>query len=213
LKYIPVYTNEEIQGIRDACILGRKILDEAHKIVAPGVTTNEIDVLVHELCIENECYPSPLNYYDFPKSVCTSVNEVICHGIPDRRPLEDGDIVNIDISVYFKGYHSDLNETYLVGKNVDKDSVFLVEKAYNCLQLAIDICKPGTLYREIGNVIGKYIESNGLSVVRTYCGHGVGKLFHTSPNVPHYKNNKAVGAMKVNVVKKAWTHFYYRTND
>ena len=196
-KYIPVYTEDEIKGIRESCKLGRYILDEAHKIAKPGVTTNEIDVLVHELCIENEAYPSPLNYYDFPKSVCTSVNEVICHGIPDRRPLENGDILNIDISTYFKGYHADLNETYLIGQ-VDKESSFLVENAYRSLEKAIEICKPGTLYREIGNVIGNYIESKGLSVVRTYCGHGVGKLFHTAPNVPHYKGNKAVGAMKVN---------------
>ena len=132
-----------------------------------------------------------MNYYDFPKSVCTSVNEVICHGIPDRRPLENGDILNIDISTYLKGYHADLNETYLIGE-VDKESKFLVEHAYYSLEKAIEICKPGTLYREIGNVIGNYIESKGLSVVRTYCGHGVGKLFHTAPNVPHYKNNKAV---------------------
>jgi methionyl aminopeptidase len=195
-KFIPVYTAEEIEGIRAACKLGRHVLDEAHKIAKVGVRTDEIDVLIHELCIENEAYPSPLNYYDFPKSVCTSVNEVICHGIPDRRPLENGDILNIDVSVYLKGYHADLNETYLIGE-VDKESKFLVESAYKCLEKAIEICKPGTLYREIGNVIGNYIESNGLSVVRTYCGHGVGKLFHTAPNVPHYKNNKAVGSMKV----------------
>jgi methionyl aminopeptidase len=195
-KFIPVYTAEEIEGIRAACKLGRYVLDEAHKIAKVGVRTDEIDVLIHELCVENEAYPSPLNYYDFPKSVCTSVNEVICHGIPDRRPLENGDILNIDVSVYLKGFHADLNETYLIGE-VDKESRFLVESAYKCLEKAIEICKPGTLYREIGNVIGNYIESNGLSVVRTYCGHGVGKLFHTAPNVPHYKNNKAVGSMKV----------------
>jgi methionyl aminopeptidase len=151
--------------------------------------------LVHELTIENDAYPSPLNYYGFPKSVCTSVNEVICHGIPDLRPLENGDILNIDISIYYKGYHSDMNETYLVGE-CDKESKHLVQSAYTCLQKAIEICKPGTLYKEVGNVISKYIEAEGLSVVKTYCGHGVGKLFHCNPNIPHYKNNKAVGSMK-----------------
>lgn len=129
------------------------------------------------------------------KLTFSSVNEVICHGIPDRRPLENGDILNIDISIYLNGYHSDLNETYLVGE-VDEGSKHLVKSAYNCLMKAIDICKPGTLYKEVGNLISNYIESNGLSVVKTYCGHGVGKLFHCNPNVPHYKNNKAVGAMK-----------------
>ena len=194
-KYIPVYNNEEIEGIRQSCKLARYILDEAHKLVKPGITTDEIDQLVHELTIKNEAYPSPLNYYEFPKSVCTSVNEVICHGIPDLRPLENGDIVNVDISIYYKGYHSDLNETYLVGE-VDNESKHLVQSAYNGLMKAVDICKPGTLYKEIGNVISKYIEAEGLSVVKTYCGHGVGKLFHCNPNVPHYKNNKAVGSMK-----------------
>jgi methionyl aminopeptidase len=110
--------------------------------------------------------------------------------------LENGDIVNVDISVYYKGFHSDLNETYLVGE-VDKESHHLVSSAYNCLMKAIEICKPGTLYKEVGNLISNYIESNGLSVVKTYCGHGVGDLFHCNPNVPHYKNNKAVGSMKV----------------
>jgi methionyl aminopeptidase len=123
------------------------------------------------------------------------VNEVICHGIPDRRPLENGDILNIDISIYLNGYHSDLNETYLVGE-VDQESKHLVSCAYNSLMKAIEICKPGALYKEIGNVVANHIESNGLSVVKTYCGHGVGKLFHTTPNIPHYKNNKAVGSMK-----------------
>ncbi len=147
------------------------------------------------MCIENKAYPSPLNYYNFPKSVCVSVNEVICHGIPDRRQFQNGDIVNIDLSIYVNGYHSDLNETYLVG-DVDDEGKHLTKSAYNSLMKAIDICKPGTLYKELGNVIAKYIESEGLSIVKTYCGHGIGKLFHCNPNVPHYKNNKAIGSMK-----------------
>jgi len=194
-KYIPIYSEEEIAGITESCRIARKILDETHKICKPGITTEDIDTFVHDLSIEYGGYPSPLNYYNFPKSVCTSVNEVICHGIPDKRKLISGDILNIDISLYYKGYHSDLNETYLIGE-VDKESKYLVESAYNCLEEAIAICKPGTLYKEVGNVIGKYIESRGLSVVRDYMGHGVGKLFHTMPNVPHYKNNNAIGAMK-----------------
>lgn len=192
---IPVYSIDEINGIRESCKLARRILDEAHKIVKDGTTADEVDCLVHNMAIENEAYPSPLNYYQFPKSVCTSVNEVICHGIPDKRPFENGDIVNVDISIYYKGYHSDLNETYLVGE-VDEGSKHLVTCAYSSLMKAIDICKPGTLYKEVGNVIAKYIESNNLSVVKTYCGHGIGKLFHCNPSVPHYKNNKAVGSMK-----------------
>ena len=181
--------------MREVCLIGRKVIDIAHKAVKVGITTDEIDRIVHEACIEYEVYPSPLNYYKFPKSVCTSTNEIICHGIPDLRKLEDGDIVNVDISVYKNGYHADLNETYIVG-NTDKESKYLIESAYECLQKAISICKPGTMYKEIGDVIGNFIEERGLSVTRTYCGHGIGKLFHCNPNVPHYKKNKQIGIMR-----------------
>lgn len=122
------------------------MLDIAGRAVAVGVTCDEIDRVVHEATIARGAYPSPLNYYLFPKSVCTSVNEVICHGIPDMRPLADGDIVNLDISVYKDGYHADLNETFLVG-NVDHDGVNLVRVAYESLGAAIAQVKPGSLYR------------------------------------------------------------------
>lgn len=113
-----------------------------------------------------------------------------------RGLLVEGDIVNVDISVYTKkGFHADLNETFIVGKT-DEKSHYLVEHAYNCLMEAIKICKPGTMYKEVGNVISNYINPKGLSIVKSYCGHGVGKMFHCAPNVPHYKNNKAVGVMK-----------------
>lgn len=103
------------------------MLDKAHAAIAPGVTTDEIDAVVHAACIEYDAYPSPYNYFNYPKSVCTSVNEVICHGIPDRRPLDEGDIVNVDVSVYHKGWHGDLNETFVVGTNVDEESKRLVK--------------------------------------------------------------------------------------
>jgi len=115
-KVIPVYTQEEIDGIREACRIGRLALDVAHNACQVGVTTDEIDRIVHEFIISNDAYPSPLNYHNFPKSLCTSINEIICHGIPDFRPLESGDIVNCDISVYKNGYHADLNETYCIGE-------------------------------------------------------------------------------------------------
>ena len=192
---IPVYTEEDIEQMKVVCKIGRLVLDTAHKAVAVGVTTDELDRIVHETAIENDCYPSPLGYYKFPKSVCSSVNEVVCHGIPDKRPLQNGDIVNLDVTVYHHGYHGDLNETYLVG-NVDKNGKRLVETTYNSLMKAIDICKPGVKISEIGNVIGEYIEQEGFSVVRNYIGHGIGKLFHTLPNVPHYRKNKTFGIMK-----------------
>lgn len=192
---IKVLTAEEIKKMRTVSKMGREILDLAGKAVKAGVTADEIDRIVHEATIERNAYPSPLNYNGFPKSCCVSVNEVICHGIPDLRPFEDGDIVNIDVSVYYDGYHSDLNETYLVG-NVDERGRKLVDVTRECLEKAIEICKPGTMYREIGNVIEKHATANKFSVVRTYCGHGVNDLFHTTPNIPHYAKNKAIGTMQ-----------------
>ena len=140
-------------------------------------------------------YPSPLNYNHFPKSVCTSVNEIICHGIPDGRPLRDGDIVNIDVSFYFGGFHGDLNETYYIG-TPSPEAVRVVETARDCLNAAIALVKPGMLFREAGNAIEPLARARGCSVVRTYCGHGINRLFHCAPNVPHYAKNKTVGVAK-----------------
>ncbi len=152
-------------------------------------------IQIHEAIIARGAYPSPLNYHCFPKSICTSLNEVICHGIPDFRPLQDGDIVNLDVSVYYNGYHSDLNETFLVGP-VDDDGRRLVETSFRCLAAAIEMVKPGTLYRDFGTAISKVAKAAGCSVVNTYCGHGIGTLFHTAPNVPHYAKNKAKGILQ-----------------
>lgn len=185
---------ESLVAMRECCKLGREVLDIAGRAVRVGITTDEIDKIVHEACIERNCYPSPLNYRTFPKSVCTSVNEVICHGIPDSRPLEEGDIVNIDVTTYYKGFHGDLNETFYVGKP-DIAGRKLVIGAYMCLQESIKQVKPGTLYRNVGNAIEKLANQKGLSVVRSYCGHGIHNLFHTSPTIPHYAKNKAPGVM------------------
>ncbi|GIY59643.1 methionine aminopeptidase 1 [Caerostris extrusa] len=182
---IKILDAEEIEGVKLASKLAREVLNAAAKAVAVGVTTDELDRIVHEASIKRNCYPSPLNYYRFPKSCCTSVNEVICHGIPDMRPLEDGDLLNIDITVYHNGFHGDLNETFLVG-NVDEAGKKLVRVTHECLMKAIEIVRPGEKYREIGNVIQKYVQAHGFSVVRSYCGHGIHRLFHTTPSVPHY---------------------------
>jgi len=193
---IEIKTPEQIEKMRTVCRLAREVLDIAGKAVRIGITTDEIDRIVHEATIARGGYPSPLNYCGFPKSCCTSVNEIICHGIPDSRPLEDGDIVNIDVTVYHDGVHGDVNDTFLVG-NVDAAGQNLVRVAREALDQAILMVAPGRLYREVGGVISKIVHSAGLSVVRTYCGHGIGELFHTTPNVPHYSKNKAVGVMKV----------------
>mmetsp|Transcript_12641 Transcript_12641/g.17522 ORF Transcript_12641/g.17522 Transcript_12641/m.17522 type:complete len:354 (+) Transcript_12641:159-1220(+) len=196
---VVIHTKQQIKGIREACRVGREVLDLAGQMVKPGVTTEEIDRKVHDWCIERGAYPSPLNYHGFPKACCTSPNEVICHGIPDARPLQDGDIVNIDISVFKNGYHGDLNETYLVG-DVDEESKRLVKTTYESLMLAIQACKPGTFIRDFGKIISKYCNKRKYSVVRSYCGHGIGELFHCAPNVPHYSKNKAVGICKPGMI-------------
>ncbi|RLN61899.1 hypothetical protein BBJ28_00021089 [Nothophytophthora sp. Chile5] len=198
-KSIPIYTPEQIDGIRAACRAGREVLDIAGKALRPGVTGDEIDKIVHKACMERDCYPSPLNYYHFPKSVCISVNEVICHGIPDSRPFEDGDIVNLDVTVYKNGYHGDLNDTFLVG-NVDEEGVRLVKAAFECLSAASKLVRPGTMFRELGKHIASIANAQDFSVVKTYCGHGIGSLFHCAPNVPHYAKNKAVGIMKPGMI-------------
>ncbi|KAK0228508.1 peptidase M24, structural domain-containing protein [Armillaria fumosa] len=199
-----ILSKEEQDKMRTVCRLAREVLDIAASHVKPGVTTDELDEIVHSACIERNAYPSPLNYRNFPKSVCTSINEVICHGIPDRRKLKNGDIINIDVTLYYDGYHGDLNETYAVGK-IDDDAKKLIRTTRECLDEAIKLCKPGALFRDLGKTMqvpsGEPIaRSNGCAVVRSYTGHGVNDLFHCSPNIPHYAKNKAVGTMKAGMV-------------
>ncbi|KFY73356.1 hypothetical protein V499_06556 [Pseudogymnoascus sp. VKM F-103] len=185
-------------GMRKVCRLAREVLDIAAAAAVPGVTTDHIDEIVHNACIERNSYPSPLNYCHFPKSVCTSLNEIICHGIPDKRVLVDGDILNIDVTLYHGGYHGDLNETYYIGEKArnDPDSVRVVEAARTCLNDAIAMVKPGVLFRDFGTAIDKHAKSQKCDVVKAYVGHGINSLFHCAPNIPHYKNNKAVGQAK-----------------
>lgn len=188
---IKVLKDDEIEAMRVAGRLGRECLDEAAKCVEVGITTDELDRLVHEAAIERDCYPSPLNYYKFPKSCSTSVNEVNCHGIPDLRPLQDGDLCNIDVTVFHHGFHGDLNETFFVG-NVSEQHKKLVQVTYDSLMRAIDIVCPGEKYREIGNVIQTHVARYGFSVVRNYCGHGIHRLFHTAPCVPHFASKYCI---------------------
>jgi len=194
-KEVPILEGASLETMREACRLGREVLDIAARFMKVGVTGDQIDRIVYQACVDRKIYPSPLNYYRFPKSVCVSPNEVICHGIPDSRPIEDGDIVNLDISIYHQGYHSDLNETFFVGE-CDEESHRLVRTAYSALQAASEMIRPGTFYRDLGNVIHAETVKGNCAVVTTYCGHGVGQLFHGPPKVPHYRKNKAVGVMK-----------------
>ncbi|CAI5519640.1 unnamed protein product [Closterium sp. Naga37s-1] len=162
---------------------------------APGVTTDEIDRAVHEMIIEAGAYPSPLNYAGFPKSVCTSVNECICHGIPDSRPLEDGDIINIDVTVYLNGYHGDTSKTFYCG-NVSNAAKKLVEVTEEALNAAIAVCGPDAEFKKIGQAIHAMADKHSYGVVRKFIGHGVGSVFHAGPAVLHYRNNEP-GRMQV----------------
>ena len=195
VREVPVLEGEELETMRMACKLGREVLDIAARFMRPGVTGDEIDRVVYQACVDRKIYPSPLNYFRFPKTVCVSANEVICHGIPDCRPIEEGDVVNLDVSIFHQGFHSDLNETFFIGE-CDEDSQRLVRTAYSSLFAASQLIRPGTFYRDLGTAINAEASKSNCAVVTTYCGHGVGKLFHGPPKVPHYRKNKAVGIMK-----------------
>src|SRR4051794_3254101 len=176
---------ETIEKMRVAGRIAADAMAAAAAVIAPGVTTDRIDRVGHEFLLDHGAYPSTLGYKGFPKSLCTSVNEVICHGIPDDRPLEDGDIVNIDITAYVDGVHGDTDATYLVG-DVDEESRLLVERTREALNRAIKAVRPGREINVIGRVIESYAKRFGYGVVRDYTGHGVGPAFHTGLVVPHY---------------------------
>ncbi|RLV55995.1 type I methionyl aminopeptidase [Aeromicrobium phragmitis] len=179
-----------IEAMRVAGRLAAQALDAVEAAIAPGVTTDELDRVAHEFLVEHGAYPSTLGYRGYPKSVCTSVNEVICHGIPDDRPLLDGDIVNVDITAYVDGVHGDTNKTYLVG-DVDEESRLLVERTEECLRRAITAVKPGRQINVIGRVIEAYARRFGYGVVRDFTGHGVGPAFHDGLVIPHYDDPQA----------------------
>lgn len=186
-------TPEEIEGIRAACKLAANILKKACDMAKEGVTTNEINDYVVKLHKENGAIPAPLGYGDppFPKAICTSLNEVICHGIPDDTPLKNGDIMNIDVTCILNGFYGDTSAMVSIGK-VDAEKKRVVDTSYECLMRAIKILKPGVSIKEIGNAIESYAESQRCSVVNQFVGHGVGIHFHEPPQVPHHYNNVTI---------------------
>ncbi len=190
-----VKSPEIIEAMRRACRIAAEVLAVTGEAVAPGITTDDLDRISHQAYIDRGAYPSTLNYHGYPKSICTSVNEVICHGIPDDRPLEDGDIVNIDVTAYIGGVHGDCNATFLVGE-VDPESRRLVEVTRECRDLGIAAVKPGRPLSDIGRAIQGHAEVHGYGVVRTFVGHGIGEQFHLPPNVPHYFTESASTMMK-----------------
>lgn len=180
---------EQIQGIKESSKITVGILDELESIVKEGVSTNEINDFVHKYTVEHGGIPAPLNYEGFPKSCCTSINNVICHGIPDKTRLKDGDIINVDITTILNGYYSDASRMYCIG-NVSDEARQLVEVTKECMYAGIEAVKPYRPVADIGNVINDITDKYGYGVVRDLCGHGVGLKFHDDPTVEHYRQKR-----------------------
>ncbi|KAL1206205.1 Methionine aminopeptidase 1C, chloroplastic/mitochondrial [Cardamine amara subsp. amara] len=176
-----------IVKMKKACELAARVLNYAGTLVKPFVTTDEIDKAVHEMVIEFGAYPSPLGYGGFPKSVCTSVNECMYHGIPDSRQLQNGDIINIDVAVYLDGYHGDTSKTFLCG-DVNESLVQLVKVTEECLEKGISVCKDGASFKQIGKIISEHAEKYGYSM-ESFIGHGVGTVLHSEPLIYLHRNH------------------------
>lgn len=193
-KYqIIIKDEKQINGIRESCHLASRILDETCAKAKAGVTTQELNEFAHHLHLEAGAIPAPLGYGypPFPKSICTSLNDVICHGIPDETTLKDGDILNIDITTILNGYYGDCSRMVVVGQTTPERQL-VVDVAYECLMRSIAILKPGIPINAIGDVIDAYATSKGCSVVNQFVGHGVGIHFHEGPQVPHHRNQNKV---------------------
>ena len=190
-----VKSPDVIERMRRAGRVAAEVLAAVGAQVRPGVTTDALDAMAHAECVARGAYPSPLNYNGFPKSLCTSVNEVICHGIPDDRALVDGDIVNLDVTVFLDGVHGDTSATFLVGA-VDEASRRLVQVTRECLALGVEAVRPGRPVSDIGAAIEAHAEAHGLGVVRDFVGHGVGEKFHTVPTIYHFANPMATTIME-----------------
>ena len=182
-----ILSPKEIKEMRVACQMAAKTLVLVGDMIKPGVTTEEINTFVHEYTLERGGIPAPLNYRGFPKSVCTSINEVVCHGIPENRPLKDGDIVNVDVTTIYpqkRGFYGDTSATFYVG-TPSPAARHVTEVARKCLELGLEQVRPGARLGDIGHAIQSYAESKGCSVVRDYTGHGIGRVFHGPPSVSH----------------------------
>ncbi|MBA0050091.1 type I methionyl aminopeptidase [Streptomyces sp. AJS327] len=186
---------ETVERMRTAGRVAAGALAEAARHIAPGVTTDRLDEVAHEYLLDHQAYPSTLGYRGFPKSLCTSVNEVICHGIPDSTVLGDGDIVNLDVTAFLGGVHGDTNATFLCGE-VDEESRLLVERTRESLNRAIKAVKPGRQLNIVGRVIESYAKRFGYGVVRDFTGHGINTAFHSGLIVPHYDDPHSTTVMR-----------------
>ena len=191
-----IKTPEQIEGIRKSCVVNTGVLDLVEKEIHAGMSTADIDKLVYDYTVSHGAIPAPLNYEGFPKSVCTSINEVVCHGIPNEEEiLEEGDIINVDVSTILDGYFSDASRMFIIGKTTPKKEK-LVRVAKECLEIGMEAAKPFGFVGDIGHAIEKHAKKNGFSVVRDLCGHGVGLEFHEEPEVLHY-GKKGTGMLLV----------------
>ena len=181
-----IKTPEQIEGIRRAGVLNTAVLDEVAKQIRAGMSTEEINTIVHEYTISHGGVPAPLNYEGFPKSVCTSINEVVCHGIPNEDEiLEEGDIINVDCTTILDGFYADASRMFVIGKTTPQKQK-LVDVAKECLEIGMNTAKPYCFVGDLGYEIAKHAHKNGFSVVRDLCGHGVGNAFHEEPDIEHY---------------------------
>jgi methionyl aminopeptidase len=218
---IEIYNKDDLEGMKKAGKLANSVLLFIEQYIAKGVSTEEIDKLCHDYIISHDATPSPLNYNGYPKSICTSVNEVVCHGIPNHYKLKDGDIINIDVTIELDGWHGDTSKTFMVGEctRLAKELVSVTEKA---MYVGIEAVKPFGYFGDIGNAIQNFVDRYGFSIVRDYCGHGIGRTMHESPSVIHYATLSTgpqilpgmfftiepminVGTYKTKLLKNGWT--------
>ncbi len=186
LMAVTIKTPEEIEKMRVAGRLAAEVLQMIEPYVIPGVTTDELNNICHDYIVNTQkAIPAPLDYHGFPKSICTSINHVVCHGIPGKKRLKEGDIINIDVTVIKDGFHGDTSKMFFVGKPSIK-ALHVVKIAHECLFIGINMVKPGVRLGDIGHAIQQHAEKNRCSVVREYCGHGIGRIFHEDPQVLHY---------------------------
>jgi len=184
-RSIKIHAAKDFEGMRKAGRLAAECLDFITPHVKPGVTTEELDKLCHNFILDNDAIPAPLNYRGFPKSICTSINHVVCHGIPGDKVLRDGDIVNIDVTVILNGWYGDTSRMFPIGK-INVKAKRLIDITYDAMMLGIEAVKPGATVGDIGHAIQTFAEDKRCSVVRDFCGHGLGRVFHDAPNITHF---------------------------
>ena len=221
MDQIKIYKKEDIEPMKRACQLAKAVLDYITPFVVEGIKTIELDKLCHDFIVNNNAIPAPLNYHGFPKSICTSVNNVVCHGIPGEYILKKGDIINIDVTVILDGWFGDTSRMYKIGE-CSKLANNLIDVTKQALNIGINAVKIGGTFGDIGFAIQKFVEANGFSVVRDYCGHGVGRNFHEAPLVMHFGQKGSgetikpgmfftiepminAGSYKTKVLKDGWT--------